>query len=103
MCDRESLALVCLDLQVYQEFLEQKVCLDQRETPVSLAALVHLDDLDLMAVQAPKVKRSEHSDLKPPPRCSPSHLIGWNLRALIDQVSLVHLVFLELVVHLDPL
>lgn len=101
MCDRESLALVCLDLQVYPEFLEQKVFLDQRETLVSLAALVHLDDLDLMAVQAPKVTQSEHSDFKPPPRCS--DLIGWNLCALIDQVSLVHLVFLELVVHLDPL
>lgn len=55
VCDRESLALVCPDLQVYQEYLDLKVCLDQRETLVSLAALVHLDDLDLMAVQAPKV------------------------------------------------
>lgn len=71
MCDRESLALVCLDLQVYQEFLEQKVFLDQRETLVSLAALVHLDDLDLMAVQAPKVTQSEHSDLRPRPDALP--------------------------------
>lgn len=55
VCDRESLALVCLELQVYQAYLDLKVCLDQRETLVSLAALVHLDDLDLMALQAPKV------------------------------------------------
>lgn len=41
--------------QVYLEYLEVKVCLDQRETLVSLVALVHLDDLDLMAVQELKV------------------------------------------------
>lgn len=55
VCDRESLALVCLDLQVYQEHLDLKVCLDQRETPGSPAALVHLDDLDLMVLPDPKV------------------------------------------------
>lgn len=55
MCDRESLALVFLDHQVYQEYLELKVYLDQRETLVSLGALGHLDDLDLMVVQVPKV------------------------------------------------
>lgn len=55
VCDRESLALVCLDLQVYQEYPDLKVWLDQREIPGSLAALVRLDDLDLMVLQAPKV------------------------------------------------
>lgn len=55
VCDRENLALVCLDLQAYQEYLDLKVCLDQRETPGSPAALVHLDDLDLMVLRAPKV------------------------------------------------
>lgn len=55
VCDRETLALVCLDLQVYQEYLDLKVWLDQRETLGSLAVLVLLDDLDLMALQAPKV------------------------------------------------
>lgn len=58
VCDRESLALVCLDLQVYQEYPDLKVCPDQRETPGSPAALVHLDDLDLMVVRAPKVADS---------------------------------------------
>lgn len=55
VCDRENLALVCLDLQVYQEYLDLKVWLDQRETLGSLAVLVLLDDLDLMALQALKV------------------------------------------------
>lgn len=55
VCDRVSLVLAFLGPQVYQEYLEVKGSQDQRETLVSLAALVHLDDLDLMAVQGPKV------------------------------------------------
>lgn len=68
---RVSLALAFLAPQVYQEYLEVKVSPDQREILVSLAAQVHLEDLDLMAV-------------------------------LELKVSPVHLVYLEVVAHLDP-
>lgn len=53
--DRVSLALAFLGPQVYQEDLDLKAFLDQRETLVSLAALVHLDDLDLTVLQDLKV------------------------------------------------
>lgn len=105
VCDRESLALVCLDLQVYQEYLDLKVCLDRRETPGSPAALVHPDDLDLMVLRAPKVASfpdsSKNNDLISL-TSSDCNLIGW-WPAVCEQVTLVHLVFLELVVLLDPL
>lgn len=55
LCDRASLALVFLARQVYQEYLDLKDSPDQREILVSLAALVHLDDLDLTALQGLKV------------------------------------------------
>lgn len=55
MCDRVNLALDFLAHLVYQEYLELKVSLDQREILDSPAALVHQDDLDLMASQDPKV------------------------------------------------
>lgn len=114
VCDRESLALVCLDLQVYQEYLDLKVCLDQRETPGSPEALVHLDDLDLMVLRDPKVafltvscvlkiKNNYLNSLhKLSLTSSNCNLIGW-WPAVCEQVSLVHLVFLELVAFLDPL
>lgn len=60
-----------LVLLVYQESLDLKVSLDQREILVSPEAQVHQDDLDLTELQVPKV-------------------------------SPVHLVYLELVAHLDP-
>lgn len=66
-----NLALDSMVLQVYQEYPEVKEYLDQREILVSLVALDHQDDLDLMVAQ----------DLK---------------------VTLVYLVSLELVAHLDP-
>lgn len=53
--DRVSLVLAFLGPQVYQEHLDQKASRDQRETLVSLATLVHLDDLDLMVLQDLKV------------------------------------------------
>lgn len=68
---RVSLALAFLALQVYQEYMDLKVSSAQKETLASLAAPVHLDDLDLMDLR----------DLKVIP---------------------VHLVYPELVAHLDP-
>lgn len=47
--------MVFLARQVYQEYLDLKDSPDQREILVSLAALVHLDDLDLTALQGLKV------------------------------------------------
>lgn len=64
VCDRVSLDMACLDLQVYQVHLERKVSQDQRETQDFLAALVHLDDLDLMVVQEQKVFYSCVTGLK---------------------------------------
>lgn len=55
LCDRVSLDMACLGPQVYQVHLELKVSQDQRETQDFLAALVYLDDLDLMVVQDQKV------------------------------------------------
>lgn len=55
VCYRASLALAFLGPQDYQEHLEVKVSQDQRETLVSLAVPVHLDDLDSMALREPKV------------------------------------------------
>lgn len=52
---RVSLALAFLAHQVYQEYPELKGSWDQREIQVSPAALVHLDDLDLTALQDLKV------------------------------------------------
>lgn len=53
--DRVNLALDSMVLQVYQEYPEVKEYLDQREILVSLVALDHQDDLDLMVAQDLKV------------------------------------------------
>lgn len=63
MCDRVSLVLAFLVPQVYREHLDLKGSQDQKETLVSLAGLVDLDDLDLMALQEPKVFCSSVTDL----------------------------------------
>lgn len=54
-CDRVNLALDFLVLQVHQECLEVKEYPDSREMLVSLVALEHQGDLDLMVVQDLKV------------------------------------------------
>lgn len=83
---RVSPALAFLDPQVYQEYLEAKDSRDQREILVSLAALVHLDDLDLMAVQDLKV--------------SPVYLVYLELVAHLDPSLAAHWGHLA---QLDPL
>lgn len=62
--DRVSLVLAFLGPQVCQEHLDLKASQDQRATLVSLATLVHLDDLDLMVLQDLKVFWSYVMDFK---------------------------------------
>lgn len=54
-CDRVNLALDFLVQLVYLDHLALKVSVDQREIPVSPVPLVNQDDLDLTALQDPKV------------------------------------------------
>lgn len=82
---RVNLDLASLVLQDYQEYPVEKVSLDQRETLVSRAALVHPDDLDLMEVQDLKV--------------SPVFLVFLEHVAHLDLPPLVHWVHQA---HLDP-
>lgn len=66
-----------LVLQVYQEYLEVKEYPDPREILVSLAALEHQGDLDLMVVQDLKV--------------TPVYLVSLELVAHPDPPPLAHL------------
>lgn len=92
---RASLALVFLALQVYQEYLDLKDSLDQREILVSLAALVHLDDLDLTAVQELKAIRAYLVHLELVDHLDPPPLAQWD--------NLAHLVLLAQWDHQDSL
>lgn len=83
---RVNLALASLALQAFLEYLEVKVFLDRREILVSLGALVHLDDLDLTALQELKV--------------SPVYLVFLELVAHLDPPLSDHWVHQA---HLDPL
>lgn len=76
---RASLASDSLVLQEHQEYLDLKVHMDPKEILVSLAALVHLGVLDLMALQDPKVFCSSVNGficLKKCARQSESRILG---------------------------
>lgn len=83
---RVNLASVFLGPQVYQEYLDLKGSPGQREILVSLAALVHLDDLDLMVLQELKVR--------------PVHQVYLELVVHLDPPLSAHWGHLA---HLDPL
>lgn len=84
---RASLALVFLARQVYQEYLDLKDSPDQREILVSLAALVHLDDLDLTALQGLKAIRAYLVHLELVAHLDPPPLAQWDNLAHLDLLA----------------
>lgn len=83
---RVSLALASLAPQVYQEYLDLKVSLDQREILVSQEVPVHLDDLDLMAVRGLKVSPVYLVHLDSVAHLDPPSLAHWGHQAHLDSL-----------------
>lgn len=84
---RVSLASAFLAPQVYQEYLEVKVSLEPREILASLAAPVHLDDLDLMAVRELKVMLVHLVYLELVAHPDPPPLAHWGNQAPLDPLA----------------
>lgn len=81
---RVSLASDFLVPQVCQGYLDLKASLDLREILVSLAALVHQDDPDLMGLRDQKVTPVHLADLELPVLLDPPPLAHWGPLVLLD-------------------